>query len=164
MTESVQEIIVLKNQWNLWIVALSFIVGMVGSYTTTYMLYILERVKERYLRIIWLLTSCLTFGGGCIWALHFTGMMALDIGVQITYNPWITFGSLLVALTGAILSFFVKYRNIFTVAALPDVESLEEVPLLDDERGDSHSEERPLRHLFTPDRYMVAGGFFMALA
>ena len=158
------DIIVLKNHWNIWIVILSFIVGMVGSYTTTYILYILERAKERYLRIIWLVTSCITFGGGCIWALHFTGMMALDIGINIRYNPWITTASLLVAMIGAVLSFFIKYRNIFQVVRLPDVESPEEIPLLNEDRGESHSSENPMRLFFTPDLSMVIGGFFMASA
>ena len=155
---------VLPFRWNLWIFLLSFVVGVVGSYTTTYMLYMLERSTERRHRIMWLLASCLTFGGGCIWALHFTGMMALDIGVPVGYNAGITFGSFLVAMCGAVASFITKFRNIFQVVALPDVETPEEVPLLQSDRGDAHQQSSSMLSMFKPDRYMVAGGFFMATA
>src|SRR6478609_1419691 len=128
-------------QWNLWIVMLSFLVGMVGSYTTTYMLYMLDRAKERRQRIVWLLVACLTFGGGTVWSLHFTGMMALNIGHHTSYDPFITFDSFIVATTGAISAFTMKYINIFEVVRTPDVENPEDVPLLQISRGGGDGQE-----------------------
>ena len=156
--------IVLPIKWNPWIVALSFVVGIIGSYTTTYMLYMIEHAQERRNRIFWLFISCLTFGGGCIWSLHFTGMMALQIGVPVNYNLGITILSFFVAVFGAVFAFYIKFRNIFKVATTPDVESFEEVPLLSSAHGDSHDPNHSLKHFFRPDKAMVLGGFFKGTA
>ena len=114
----------LKSNWNMQVVALSYLVGLLGSYTTTFLILMLEKAPSKAGRFAWLLTTCGIYGGGCIWSLHFTGMMALDIGVPVTYTPVMTLFSLIIAVAGATGAFFVKFRNIFVIAAA-DVESLE---------------------------------------
>ena len=156
--------IILPFHWNGLIIFLSFMVGLLGSYTTTYTLYKLERSTERKQRIIWLIISCVAFGGCSIFSLHLCGMMALDLGVSISYDPLITFISFVLAVVGDILAFATKYRNLFQVVNAPDVESAEDIPLLESTRGEGHEENAPIIKSLKPDRYMILGGFFLALS
>ena len=159
------ETIILPMKWNAWLIVLSYVIGFVGSYTATYLLFMLERSETIMAKRLWLMASCLSFGGASIWSLHFTGMMAMDLGLIVTYEPVLTILSFVIAVSGALLSFYVKFRNIFTVT-VRHIESLDIVPLLDNTMLDnSIYEDVSLIQIFiVKDLSIIAGGLFMTTA
>jgi diguanylate cyclase (GGDEF)-like protein len=56
-------------------------------------------------RLIWLSVAAIAVGFG-IWSTHFIGMLALDAGFQLGYDPLITAVSLAIAIIGCGLGFF----------------------------------------------------------
>ncbi|MCJ2101824.1 MHYT domain-containing protein [Methylobacterium sp. E-046] len=83
------------------LVALSIAVAVFASYTA---LDLGGRVRgaAARLRWAWVAAASLAMGGG-IWAMHFVGMLAFEMGMPAAYDPGITVASLLLAIaaTGA---------------------------------------------------------------
>ena len=86
----------MHTTFNSWLVALSVAVAVFVSYTA---FRLAARVTDeiRPLRRFW------TFGGACvlgigIWSMHFIGMLAMSMSIQLHYNVAVTLLSLLVAI------------------------------------------------------------------
>ena len=83
------------------LVALSIAVAMLASYTA---LDLGGRVRGAATGVRWAWTAAASFAmGGGIWAMHFVGMLAFEMGMPAAYDPSITILSLLIAIaaTGA---------------------------------------------------------------
>ncbi|MGH8219565.1 MAG: MHYT domain-containing protein [Steroidobacteraceae bacterium] len=82
--------------YNLWLVSLSILVAIAVSYTA---LMLAGRVAEaeRSGGRIWLLGGAASMGIG-IWSMHFIGMLAYSVPIQLRYNVLITLASLLIAM------------------------------------------------------------------
>ncbi len=82
--------------YNPWLVSLSVLVAIAVSYTA---LMLAGRVadSERSGARVWLLGGAASMGIG-IWAMHFIGMLAYSVPVQLRYNILITLASLLIAI------------------------------------------------------------------
>jgi len=65
-----------------WLVYLSIAVAVVASYTT---LTIASRVAYSSIRTAWLIGGALVMGTG-IWSMHFIGMLAYSLPIELTYN------------------------------------------------------------------------------
>lgn len=157
----------LETRWNVWIILFSYCVGVVGSFTATFPLYMIERSPSRAGKIFWLFCSCLVFGLGCIWSLHFTGMLALEIQSTVYYSLPLTLLSMVIALVGTFVLFLVKFPNIFQVVVTEPVtvtdrvEILENLPLLDS-RGDGSVGD--FKNMFRVSSAMIKAGFLFACA
>ncbi len=95
--------------YNLWMVALSYLVSVIGSFTAlTTAQYI--RDTDGSIHGGWLLTSAVTLGGCAVWAMHFIGMLAYSPGAALTFDIELTVISFIapIVLTGAGL--YVVYR------------------------------------------------------
>jgi signal transduction histidine kinase/CheY-like chemotaxis protein len=157
----------LVKEWNITVIALSYMIGFLASYASTLSLSMMERSPSRISRTGFLALSCSLYGGCCVWALHFCGMSALDLGVPVSYDPSLTVISLLVAVLGAIGAFFVRFRNIFQIASM-EVHTAEEIPLLE-VSGDDRTEEADEPHLnliqkTRRDPSAVLGGLLLSVA
>jgi NO-binding membrane sensor protein with MHYT domain len=82
--------------YNPWLVTLSVIVAILVSYTA---LRLAERVggAERRAGRLWLLGGAVSMGIG-IWSMHFIGMLAFSVPIQLRYNVLITLASLAIAM------------------------------------------------------------------
>lgn len=98
--------------WDWKMVLLSYVIGFLGSYTTTTLLMMLNRSPSKASRSRWLLTSCVMYGGS-IWALHFTAMLGMGLPISVGYDVFTTAASFLVAVGGAAGAFYIRFRNIF---------------------------------------------------
>jgi NO-binding membrane sensor protein with MHYT domain len=86
----------MHGAYNPWLVTLSVIVAILVSYTA---LRLAERVAgaERRAGRLWLLGGAVSMGIG-IWSMHFIGMLAFSVAIQLRYNVLITLASLVIAM------------------------------------------------------------------
>lgn len=84
----------LRFQHDPMLVFLSIAVAMAASVLALYMVQAGHRAPGRLQRHIALLCSCITLGLG-IWAMHFIGMLALDLPVAVHYHTGLTLVSML---------------------------------------------------------------------
>ncbi len=78
------------------LVLLSVLVAILASYTAL-MLALRIRVASPQAAPVWLVGGGFAMGLG-IWAMHFVGMLALSLPIEIAYDVWITLLSLLIAI------------------------------------------------------------------
>ena len=82
--------------WNYHVVLLSYVLSVFGSWTT---LLLIEHccVVEGREKIVTFLASSVSMGICAIWSMHFTGMLALDVGSPVQYHVGWAFCSAAVA-------------------------------------------------------------------
>jgi len=86
----------MRATYDFWLVALSVVVAVVVAYTA---LKLAGRVAEaeRSAGRPWLLGGAVAMGIG-IWSMHFIGMLAYSVPIQLRYNVPATLASLLIAI------------------------------------------------------------------
>jgi NO-binding membrane sensor protein with MHYT domain len=86
----------MNSSYNPWLVSLSIAVAILVSFTS---LRLASRVAEsnRAAGRAWLVLGAISMGVG-IWAMHFIGMLAFSLPIQLRYDLGLTFGSLGVAI------------------------------------------------------------------
>jgi len=102
--------------YNLWLVSLSVLVAIAVSYTA---LMLAGRVAEtgRSGGRVWLLGGAASMGIG-IWAMHFIGMLACSMPIQLRYNILITLASLLIAILTSGFALSIASRRDLTAGRL----------------------------------------------
>jgi diguanylate cyclase (GGDEF)-like protein len=101
----------LASGYDLRLVALSVAIAIVGAYVG---LTLSERVAEHKgkSRYLWLVGGAIAFGSA-VWAMHFTGMLAFRLPVEVSYDIPIVALSLLVAvLAGGVALFTISRPRI----------------------------------------------------
>jgi len=97
------------------LVLVSVLVAILASYTAL-TLALRIRVATRQAAPAWLVGGGLAMGIG-IWSMHFVGMLALQLPIDIAYDVWITFLSLLIAIV--VSSFALRIASRERVSGLP---------------------------------------------
>lgn len=95
--------------WNYWLVALSVVVAMIGSYLALDFVGRMKSSKGR-LRKIWFVAGATTMGLA-IWSMHFIGMLALIMPMPMSYDPGLGALSILAAMTGSGIAFTIMNRD-----------------------------------------------------
>jgi NO-binding membrane sensor protein with MHYT domain len=90
----------LAERYDPFLVALSYVVALVGSYTALAMCARVTTASRR-VRAPWLVGGAFAQATG-IWGMHFTGMLALSLPVPIAYEVGLVILSFLIAFAGAI--------------------------------------------------------------
>ncbi len=90
----------MSSSYNLLYVALSYLVAAAASYLALALAKQLITPKQKDWRPMLLSAGALTLGTG-IWAMHFVGMLAFNMNMQVSYDPSLTIWSLLVAIASA---------------------------------------------------------------
>ncbi|WP_218892037.1 putative bifunctional diguanylate cyclase/phosphodiesterase [Granulicella arctica] len=97
---------------------LSLIVATLASYAT---LDLVARIRlidvSGKKRFYWLLGGAAAMGMG-IWSMHFIGMLALQMPMQMEYDPWLTGASLLIGICISYFALHVTTRNSLTTCYL----------------------------------------------
>jgi len=85
----------LSASYDSLLVVISLLVAVLASYTA---LDMTERINatQEYAGRSWLFGGAVAMGIG-IWSMHFVGMLAFRLPIDLGYDPWITFLSLLIA-------------------------------------------------------------------
>jgi NO-binding membrane sensor protein with MHYT domain/signal transduction histidine kinase len=102
--------------YNAWLVTLSVAVAVLVSYTA---LRLTERVAgaERRAGRLWLLGGAVSMGIG-IWSMHFIGMLAFSVPMQLRYNVPVTLASLLIAILTSGFALSISSRNALSLPRL----------------------------------------------
>jgi diguanylate cyclase (GGDEF)-like protein len=85
-----------SGTYNLWLVALSFLVAVCVSYTALNLASRVATAQRNYVRL-WLAGGAFAMGVG-IWSMHFIGMLAFSLPIPLSYDVPMTLGSLAVAI------------------------------------------------------------------
>jgi PAS domain S-box-containing protein len=106
----------LTIEYHYGIVAISIAIAIIGSFVA-YDICLRARTSAGAMRSVWLAGAAVA-AGGSIWSMHFIGMLAVRMPMDVTYDFWWTFLSLVlpIILTGAGLRLVVVYPQ--SVAAL----------------------------------------------
>lgn len=102
--------------YNPWLVGLSILVAIAVSYTA---LKLAGRVAEagRSGARVWLFGGAASMGIG-VWSMHFIGMLAYSVPIQLRYNVLITLASLLIAMLTSGFALWIAGRRDLTLARL----------------------------------------------
>lgn len=84
-----------QGYYNFGLVILSYIIVSISAYVALDIASKLPQSTDRSLRIK-IICGALAMGAG-IWSMHFIGMLAYEMRMLVTYDPWITAVSMLVA-------------------------------------------------------------------
>ncbi len=84
--------------YNYFLVALSYFVSVFGSYTG---LQLVRAIRNSSGKAVygWIVAAAFALGGGAIWTMHFIGMIAYQTHMEVAYDPFLTFVSLILAVT-----------------------------------------------------------------
>ena len=105
----------MQGSYNLWLVALSYLVAVVASYTA---LELARRVAHaRGAARGWLAAGAISMGIG-IWTMHFIGMLAFSLPMAFQYDVGITLLSLLVGIAAAAVAISVASRKSNSIAQI----------------------------------------------
>jgi signal transduction histidine kinase/ActR/RegA family two-component response regulator len=83
--------------YNSWLVVTSLVVAILASYVALNLVANVAAARGRTASMVWLSGSAVAMGTG-IWSMHFVGMLAASIGIQMTYHLGWTALSLLIAI------------------------------------------------------------------
>ncbi|WP_055107524.1 putative bifunctional diguanylate cyclase/phosphodiesterase [Paenibacillus ihumii] len=95
----------LEGSYNYYIVALSVIIAVLASYSALSIAAKISHANGRT-QFFWLLAGSLVMGSG-IWSMHFVGMLAFHLHMPVTYDVWLTLGSLLASAASSFIAFYI---------------------------------------------------------
>ncbi|WP_053057803.1 EAL domain-containing protein [Rubrobacter aplysinae] len=98
--------------WDLRLILLSYLVACVASYTALDLADRVIKTRHPGIRRIWLASGAFAMGVG-IWSMHFTGMLAFDMEMSVSYGWPLTLLSMLVAILAACFALFIVSRENF---------------------------------------------------
>lgn len=93
----------LSTSYNGSLVALSFVIASLASYTAIDVARKVRGAQGRT-KFVWLSIGAIAMGVG-VWSMHFVGMLALQLPVQVSYNPLITIATSFAAILAAGIAF-----------------------------------------------------------
>src|SRR5690349_15235548 len=99
-----------------WLVLVSLLVAILASYTAL-TLALRIRVADRVRAPAWLLGGGVAMGIG-IWSMHFVGMLALRLPIEISYDVGTTLLSMLIAIVVSTFALHIASRQHVGRAAL----------------------------------------------
>ena len=107
---------ILYGTYDLRLVALSYVVAVIAAYAA---LDLAARVTATrgQARRVWLVGGAAAMGLG-IWTMHFTGMLALDLAVPMSYDVPLVVISLLIAIAASGFALFVASRPTLALRSL----------------------------------------------
>jgi NO-binding membrane sensor protein with MHYT domain len=88
----------LASNYDLWMVALSFIVSTSGAYAALWITSTLRATANGRLSRVNVLLAGSALGGISIWSMHFLGMIAFQVPAGVGYEPLLTVLSLIAAI------------------------------------------------------------------
>ena len=106
----------MSQHYHHWLVLLSVLVAILASYTAL-TLALRIRVATRQVAPAWLVGGGVAMGIG-IWSMHFVGMLALSLPIDIAYNVTITLLSMAIAIVVSTFALHIASRQRVGRAAL----------------------------------------------
>ncbi|THG97983.1 hypothetical protein EW026_g4137 [Hermanssonia centrifuga] len=95
----------------LQLVVLSFCISWIGAYTSTQLVIHAKYSRTPTIRWLWTFLASVAFGFTAIWSMHFVGMLACGLDVQITLDIPLTIVSAVVAILFTFAAFSSGYAS-----------------------------------------------------
>ena len=99
----------MQGTYDLWLVALSYLVAAVASYTALELSRRVSHSRGSAARA-WLGAGAVSMGIG-IWTMHFIGMLAFSLPMEFSYDVGLTLLSLLVGIGASVFAIYVASRK-----------------------------------------------------
>jgi len=99
---------------NTFLVLLSYLVSVLGSYTALQLAIGIPTAKNASERWQALIGSGAAVGGGGIWAMHFIAMLACQMNVPVTYDLPLTAASAVIGIAACTLGLAVASSGVFS--------------------------------------------------
>ena len=99
----------MSQHYHHWLVLVSILVAILASYTAL-TLALRIRVTSRQVAPAWLIGGGLAMGIG-IWSMHFVGMLALMLPIEIAYDLGVTLMSMLIAIVVSTFALHIASRR-----------------------------------------------------
>ncbi len=96
--------------YNYYLVGLSYIIACFGSYTALQFAIHIPTAKGSALWG-WLVGAAVALGGGGIWSMHFIGILAYQMPMEVGYDIPLTIASLLLAIVIVLVGLFIVGRG-----------------------------------------------------
>jgi NO-binding membrane sensor protein with MHYT domain/CheY-like chemotaxis protein/two-component sensor histidine kinase len=106
----------MSQHYHHWLVLVSLLVAILASYTAL-TLALRIRVANRQLAPAWLIGGGVAMGIG-IWSMHFVGMLALTLPIEIGYDVGVTLLSMVIAIVVSTFALHIASRKEVGRAAL----------------------------------------------
>lgn len=97
------------NDYNLWLVLLSYGVSFAGALTGLMMTRYI-RQPDGSISFLWLSAASVVIGGCAIWSMHFLGMIAYQPGMLVSYDIEITAASFVIPVLLTGLGLYAVFR------------------------------------------------------
>ncbi|MFH5181361.1 MHYT domain-containing protein [Paenibacillus sp. TAB 01] len=94
----------LQGHYNVPVVLLSFFIAVLAAYSALSLSEKIAKTQGRT-KTVWLISGACVMGCG-VWAMHFVGMIAYHLNVEVSYNIPVT----IVSLLASILASFIAFR------------------------------------------------------
>jgi signal transduction histidine kinase/CheY-like chemotaxis protein len=109
---------VLPASYDPWLVALSYVVASLAAYTAIDLAGRVREYRAEPRRAAgWLLGGAFAMGAG-IWAMHFVAMLAFKLPIQVQYEPWTTFASMVAAIATSGFALYIVTRGVLSWSRL----------------------------------------------
>lgn len=107
----------MEASYNWFLVILSFVISVFGSFTG---LQITNGMKSsnQGVSLGWIIAAAVSLGGGAIWTMHFIGMLAYQVPMDVGYTPGLTFLSLLIAVVAVGIGIYIAVSGELSVIRL----------------------------------------------
>lgn len=99
----------MQTSYDLWLVGLSLFVATLASYAALDVSGRISQLSQGLVRHVWLAGGAVAMGIG-IWSMHFIGMLAFSLPIEVGYDVALTIGSLLIAVVVSYSALFVITR------------------------------------------------------
>lgn len=83
------------------LIGLSYLIAVLGSYTALQLAIAIPAAEYRSTVLGWVAGAAAALGGGGIWSMHFIGMNAADMGMPVSYDPFLTILSLVIGIVAS---------------------------------------------------------------
>ena len=103
--------------WDPRLISLSYFVAVLASYAALDLAGVVSLARRGPGHSAWLSFGAVVMGLG-IWSMHFTGMLALDMGMPVSYDVPLVVASALVAVAASALALSVSSRASMTAGTL----------------------------------------------
>ena len=107
----------MNGQYDLVLVGLSYMIAILASYVTLNIVGRLRAEQNRQAKIYWLIGGAFTMGAG-IWSMHFIGMLALIMPMNMEYELGWTIASLSMGILAAATALFILQKQSHSVGQL----------------------------------------------
>ena len=94
-----------------FLVGLSYVISVFGSYTALQLAIAIPQGRSWTAVIGSVFGAAAAVGGGAIWSMHFIAMNAADLGIPVTYDPFLTFLSLAFGILAPAVGLFIVGRS-----------------------------------------------------